>query len=108
MSRGTNMTNIKDSAKNYISPTTKNVAELQEVPVDLDLREEECEDKDGKKFVVKKFTLNDEDYRIPNIVLSQLKDIMESMPNLKTFKVIAKGIGMNVKYTTIPLKEESK
>lgn len=102
------MTTIKESAKAYVSEITKNVAELTEVPVDLDIRQEECENKEGEKFTVNKFTLDNEDYRIPNIVLSQLKDIMESMPNLKTFKVIAKGIGMNVKYTTIPLKEADK
>ena len=43
-------TTIKESAKNYISKQTKNIAELKSVSVDLVILEGKAKDKDQNEF----------------------------------------------------------
>lgn len=98
-----NMGKLIDEAKDYTPPQTKNIADLDEVPVEVDLEERSGNDKDGKDFHYKVLVLNDEDYRVPNSVLKALKTIVEEKPDLKTIKVKKTGEGLNTEYTVIPL-----
>lgn len=97
------MTNLKEEAQNYVAKTTKNITELEKVSVELETKEEEYTDKDGKPFSVKVISVNNEDYRVPITVLMQLKEQIASLPGLKYFRVTSHGTGMNTRYTVIPL-----
>ena len=97
------MGNIMDEAKAYEPPKTKNIADLEVVRVDVDIKEETFNDKDGEPFTIKYIEVDGEKYRVPISVLKQLKAILEAKPDLKTFKVAKSGEGMNTEYTTIPL-----
>ena len=96
-------TTIKDSAKNYTSKQTKNIAELKSVEVDLVLLEGKGKDKDGKEFSYKYIEVDGDEYRVPDKVLKDIKAILEKKPNLKTFSVSKQGTGLNTTYTVIPL-----
>lgn len=97
------MSSIKESAKNFTSKQTKNIAELKTVEVDLALLDGKGKDKEGKEFLYKYIEIDGEEYRVPDKVLKDLKAILEKKPSLKTFSVSKQGTGLNTAYTVIPL-----
>ena len=97
------MATLKDSAIAYESPTTKNIADLQEVDVDLNLEERKGKNDAGEEFKYNVIIIDGEEYRVPNSVLNNLKAILEKKPTLKKFSVSKTGQGMNTKYTVIPI-----
>jgi hypothetical protein len=97
------MSSIKESAKNFVSKQTKNIAELKSVEVDLVLLDGKGRDKDGKEFLYKYVEVDGDEYRVPDKVLKDLKAILEKKPSLKTFSVSKQGTGYNTAYTVIPM-----
>ena len=97
------MATIRQMAKKYESKTTKNISELKSVSTELDIREKEFTDQDGKLFKIKTAEINGEEYRIPDSVLKQLKDLIEEKPDMTEFKVKKTGEGLKTSYTVIPL-----
>jgi hypothetical protein len=98
------MSNIKDSASAYIPAKMKNIADLPSIDVNLELKDGEGIDEAGKVYKYKYFEVESEKFRVPAVVLGQLKDILEARPDTKTFKVKKSGQGKEgTKYTTIPL-----
>jgi hypothetical protein len=97
------MATIKETAQAYEPQLTKNIADLDEVTVDLELQDGEGTDDEGKPFTYKFTELNNERYRVPGSVIGQLKTQLEANPNLNKFKVKKEGSGLNTRYTVIPL-----
>jgi len=97
------MGNIKEEAQQYEPPKTKNISDLDRVPVSLELEEREGTKKDGKVFRYNVVVLNGEDYRVPNSILKSLKAIIKEKPDLEEFKVAREGEGLKTEYTVIPL-----
>jgi hypothetical protein len=98
------MASIKESAKNYVSKQTKNIAELKSVETDLNIfTDGKGKDKEGKEFTYNYIEVDGEEYRVPDKVLKDLKAILEKKPSLKTFSVSKQGTGFNTAYTVIPL-----
>lgn len=104
------MAKLNEFAKDYEpAAKTKNIADLKEVPTDIELIDDEFEitDKATKqiKTVKQKVVVVDgEQYRIPNSVIGQLKVILEDNPNCKKFKVKKTGTTMDdTRYQVIPL-----
>jgi hypothetical protein len=98
-----NMAKLKDEALQYEAPQTKNIADLKEVSVELDLQDREGKDNNGEVFKYKVIVVEGEDYRVPGSVIGNLKGILEKKPDLKKFSVSKQGEGMNTRYTLIPL-----
>lgn len=97
------MVTIGESAKAYEPSQMKNVADLEIVRVDAEIKTEKRKNKDDEDYTVSYIKLNDEEYRVPSSVLEQLKGILEAKPTLKTFKVVKSGRGMATKYQVIPI-----
>lgn len=97
------MAKIIEEAKEYIAQTTKNIAELKEVDVQLELENRQGTDKEGETFKYKVIIVDEEEYRVPGSVLGNLKAILEKKPDLEKFAVSKQGTGMNTTYTVIPL-----
>ena len=97
------MATISDEAKAYEPPTTKNIAELDRVPVSLEVEEREYTREDGTTFKIKVVVVNEEEYRVPVSVLKSLKAILEEKPELEFFKVKKTGEGLKTAYTLITL-----
>jgi len=97
------MPTIKDKAKAYEPKQTKNITDLEVVRVDAEVKETTARDKEGKEFTYNYITIDDEEYRLPDSVLKDLKVILESKPDLSSFQVKKTGTGFNTKYTVIPL-----
>ena len=97
------MGNIKDESEAYEPPKTKNISDLERIPVSLEVEEREFNKEDGTTFKIKVVVLNGEDYRLPTSVLKNLKAILKEKPNLKEFKVVKTGEGLKTEYTVVPL-----
>lgn len=95
------MATIFDEARDYEPPQMKNITDLEEVSVDMELEEKEFTKLDGTTFKVRVINVNGEDYRVPTSVLSTLKTIRGVKPDLKTFKVKKSGEGLKTEYTVI-------
>ena len=102
--RKTKMESIRESAEAYEPKQTKNIADLKDVNIDLQLEDREGTDKAGVTFKYKVIVVEGEEYRVPGKVIGDLKAILEKKPTLQTFSVIKKGTGLNTQYTVIPLQ----
>lgn len=95
-------------AKDYKSTATKNIADLPEVSIDLEVLDDQFETTDkitGQSKVIKQKVISIEgtNYRVPTSVIQQLKIVLEDNPNLKKFKVKKSGTMMETRYQVIPL-----
>lgn len=97
------MATLKESAETYERKQTKNIADLDEVPLDLEVYKGEGTDSDGKTFTYNYVELNEEHYRVPNSVLEEMKAILEAKPDTKLVKVKKTGEGLGTKYKVIQL-----
>lgn len=95
------MVTLKDFAKAYTPPQTKNIADLDEVNTEIDIKAAVGKDADGEDFSYSYIEVNGEKFRVPNSVVAQLKDMLEARPDLKKFKVKKSGAGMQTRYTVI-------
>lgn len=96
------MANLKENAQQYEETKTLNIADLDLVSVDNDLKEETFTDKEGKPFTISYIEVEGQKYRVPKSVIRDLKAILEKMPNLESFSVTKSGTGLDTNYTVIP------
>lgn len=101
------MTNLKDRAKEYEGKTTKNIADLDKVSVNLAIEERTFKEGQPDEFTVDVIVVDGEDYRVPASVLIQLQLHLKDIPDLKHIQVLKTGEGLKgTKYTVVPLKNE--
>ena len=97
------MTSLKDFAKTYESKKQKNIADLETVNADAEIKKETRKDQDNVEYKVMFIVVNNEEYRVPPIVVGQLRKLIEAKPDLASFKVIKSGTGKATQYQVIPL-----
>ena len=97
------MTTLKDFAKGYEPQQMKNIADLEVVRTDIEIKEENRKDKDNNEYHVMYIIENGEEYRVPPSVVNQLKGLLEEKPELKVVKVVKTGTGLGTSYQVIPL-----
>jgi len=99
------MATLKQTANDYVAPETKNIAELNKVTVDLELFTKTVHEGEEDEFSYDYIMVEDQEYRVPKPVISQLKKQIEANPELKFFSVAKEGTGLKTTYTVIPLSE---
>jgi len=98
---------LKESATNYVAPTTKNISELEKIQIDIELLDGEGTDKDGKPFKYKYIVQNNEEYRVPLTVIGQIQAILKKMPNTKFITVTRQGTTKtDTRYQVMPFINE--
>ena len=102
------MASLKESAMAYEPPTTLNIADLDKIPIDLEVKDGEGKDKEGKVFKYKYATIEGKDYRIAGSILGGIKAILQKMPGIEFVTVIKQGAGMNTRYQVIPYNDATK
>lgn len=100
------MATIRNTAKDHVLTTTKNISELDRVQADLEIHTRKGNNEAGISFEYNYITVDEQDYRMPNSVLGQLKVLIEDDPSLNYFKVKKTGEGMQTRYTVIPDNKE--
>jgi len=104
------MSKLSEFAQGYEPVAkTKNISDLPQVSTDLELMDDEFEFEDkrtGETKVVKQkvIIVNEEKYRVPVMVIQQLKVLLEDNPNLKNIKVKKTGTTKDdTRYQVIPV-----
>ena len=100
------MGTIKEESMAYEPPTTLNIADLDKIPIDLELKDGTGKDKEGVEFKYKYAEIDKKQYRVAGSILGGIKAILEKMPDLKYVTVIKQGQGMNTRYQVIPHTEQ--
>ena len=102
------MTTIKEEAHAYEPPQTLNIADLDKIPIDLELfTGEGINSNNGEKFTYKYSKIDNKEYRVAGSVIGGIKALLKKIPNLKYVSVIKQGAGMNTRYQVIPFIEEN-
>ncbi len=97
------MTSIGEEAAEYEPATTANIADLNKVSTVAQIETKVFKEGTEDEFKIKVINVDGKDYRVPFVVLSNLKAILEEKKDLKFFKVKKDGTGMQTRYTVIPL-----
>ncbi len=93
------MSSLKETAKEYTSKLTLNIADLDKVDLSFPMKDRTGTDKDGKSFEYKVMIANEQEYRVPNTVLEEIQKILKLKPEAKFVKVTKKGLGLNTSYS---------
>lgn len=105
------MAKLIDEAEAY-QPGPKNIAELDKVPVDIDVEDEEftfTDDQGKEKTGHNKIVyVNGDKYRVPKSVLKQLKILKEEHEDLEYIKVKKSGKGLNTDYHVLKVEGETE
>ena len=102
---GNKMATLREEAQAYEPPQTLNIADLEKIPIDLELKDGAGKDKEGKEFKYKYAVVDEKQYRVAGSILGGIKAILEKMPQLQFVQVIKQGQGMNTRYQVIPYTE---
>ena len=97
------MANLKQSAMDYVPNTTLNIADLDVVTIDLDVKVKKGIREDGEEYEFDYVEIDGKQYRVPKTVLTELKTHLEQNPNMTKFKVNKTGVGMKTRYSVIPI-----
>lgn len=99
----TKMVSIKDFAKAYEPQQMKNIADLEVVDANTEIKKETRKDQNNDEYNVMFIIKDGEEYRVPPSVVTQLKAVIEAKSDLVSFKVTRSGQGMGTKYQVISL-----
>lgn len=98
------MGSIKQSAENYVAPTTKNIADLEVVSIDQEIVERTHKEGTPDEYKINVVVIDGDDHRVPDVVLKQLKGLVKAKPKMTAFKVTKEGTTKtNTTYQTIPM-----
>lgn len=97
--------NIRDKAKQYVPPPKIN--DIGIIPLDVPVYDdgEGIDIETGKTYKYSYMLFNDDEVRIPDSVISQLKEQILENPKMTAFKVSKKGLGKAARYTVVPIFE---
>lgn len=99
------MATIKDEAMAYTPPTTLNIADLDKVPISLELKDGSGQNREGEEFKYKYVEIDGKEYRVAGSILGGIKALLKKIPQLQFVSVIKQGSGMNTRYQAIPYQE---
>lgn len=98
------MATLRDEAKAYVPPQTLNIADLEKIPIDIELHDGEGLNKEtNDKFTYKYAIIEGKEYRVAGSIIGGIKALLTKLPELKYVSVIKQGAGMNTRYQVIPI-----
>jgi len=98
------MPSIKESAQNYVPAPSLTIADLEAVSVEQEIVSKTYKEGTDDAYTNNVIVWDGKDYRVPDIVLKDLKVMIAEKPEMKTFKVKKEGTGLKTNYTIIPLE----
>jgi len=101
------MATLRDEAKAYEPPQTLNIADLDKIPIDIELFDGKGKDNKGNEFTYKYAKIDGKEYRVAGTIIGGIKAILEKMPNLQYVSVLKQGEGMSTRYQVIPCTMEN-
>ncbi len=99
------MATLKETAMVYEPPQTLNIADLDKIPISIELKDGKGKNKDGEDFKYKYAVIDGKDYRVAGSIIGGIKAILQKMPNIEFVQVLKQGHNLNTKYQVIPYIE---
>ena len=99
------MATLKEEALAYEPPVTLNIADLEKIPVSLELKTAQGKTREGKEFKYKYAEIEGKQYRVVGSILGGIKAILKKLPNVEYVAVIKSGQGQTTQYQVIPLMQ---
>ena len=105
---------LKEVAQQEKPRTFKKIEEFKTINVNNEITTRTCMTKEGKEFTIKEISIlnketgNTERVRMPNSVLARLNVLLKNNPNLEFFRVLRTGVGMNTRYTVLPVLQDKR
>lgn len=96
------MASLKEHAQDYVPPRAKNIASIEKIPVNLEVKSDKAKKKDGTDFTYLFVELHGEKYRVPGAVLGGIKSVLKKYPDTKFVTIDKQGEGMNTTYSVMP------
>ena len=90
---------LKEAAQTYEAKRTLNITDLDRVDISLPLEFRNGMNQEGKEFSYQVMVINEQEYRVPNTVLEEIKKILKLKPDTKFVKVTKKGTGLATTYS---------
>ena len=97
------MATLKEEALAFTPKQTLNIADLDKVPVSIQVYEGTGSDAEGKPFTYKFAELNGKQYRIAPSVFEEIQTILKLKPTVQYIKVSKTGSGLATRYKVSPL-----
>ena len=92
------MSSLKESAMESEPKRTLNIADLDKVDLSFPIEERSGRNSDGEEFSYHVLVANEQEYRVPNSVLEEIKKILKLKPETSFVKVTKKGSGLSTTY----------
>lgn len=92
------MSTLREEAIAYQPQQTLNIADLDKVPVDVEMFSKTGKNKDNEPFTYKYFVLNEQEYRVPSSVIEEIQTIVKLKPDTQFIKVKKSGSGLSTRY----------
>ena len=99
------METLRTAAANYQAPQTLNIAELEKIPIDIELKDGSGKNREGEEFTYKYAVIEGKEYRVAGSIIGGIKALLEKLPELEFVSVIKQGQGMNTRYQVIPINQ---
>ena len=104
MREKTKMATLREEALAYSPPQTLNIADLEKIPVDIELKDGSGKSSDGEEFKYKYAVIDGRQYRVAGSIIGGIKALLQKLPDLKHVAVVKQGSGMNTRYQVIPIQ----
>ena len=98
------MATLREEARAYEPPLTLNIADLEKIPVDIELKDGSGKTSDGEEFKYKYVVIDGRQYRVAGSIIGGIKALPQKLPDLKYVAVVKQGSGMNTRYQVIPIQ----
>lgn len=100
-----NKNSLRNVAQNFESREFAGIETLERIVIDdITLYEKEFNKEDGSTFSNEMFLLDDVEYRMPKSVIAGIQAVLKVEPDTQAFRVVKSGVGMNTKYTVVPVQ----
>ncbi len=101
------MATLKETAQGYVPKQTHNIADLESFDISEDVQTRKGTNGDGEKYEYFVLVRDEEEYRIPNTVMNDIKNIIDANAKhdkeVTMFAVEKTGEGIKSRYTIVTL-----
>ena len=102
------MATLREEAKAYEPPQTLNIADLDKIPIDIELKDGSGKDSSNEEYTYKYAVIDGKKYRVAGSIIGGIKILLEKMPQLEFVSVLKQGTGKNTRYQVIPYTAQTQ
>ena len=90
---------LKQESQEFTPKVTLNITDLDRVDLSWPVEDRTGKDAKGEEFSYKVMVVNNQEFRVPGVVLGEIKKMLKLKPDMDYVKVTKKGSGKSTRYT---------